>query len=294
MDGNTGTTMWVNLTTGAITNGSGPNVSGRFATDEGNGWWRIGITDLGNGNVGYMHVYPTDAANSINVTANGTDGIYLWGGALVQSTTVGPYIKTNATAQTSAVLVPEGLTAGASIFGTNIITPRNAFALNLDGASYAGVNDNGSIDITSAASMEFWVNATTDNVPQFIGKRLSGVSNWLRLYANGGTIYLEGNAGVNINTPIPTSTWTHFVGTISGTSATLYKNGVSVATGSVAFSMSNAAPVGIGAWLDSLTQVAVSTTYVNGQLANPRIYNRALTGAEVLRNYNADKAKFGL
>lgn len=223
-----------------------------------------------------------------------TADILVWGYSLRPASAGDAYIKTNATAQTSAVLVPEGLTAGASIFGTDIITPRNAFALNLDGASYAGVKDNASIDITSAASMEFWVNATTDNVPQFIGKRLSSDSNWLRLYGNAGTIYFEGNSGVSINTSIPTSTWTHFVGTINGTSATLYKNGVSVATGSITFSMSNAAPVGIGAWLDSLTQVAVSTTYVNGQLANPRIYNRALTAAEVLRNYNADKAKFGL
>ena len=299
LNGSSGTTMWVNLTTGAITNGIGANVSGRFATDEGNGWWRIGMTDLGNGSIGYMHIYPTDAASVNSVTANGTDGIYVWGGAMVQSTTAGPYIKTNATAQTSAVLVPEGLTAGASIFGTDIITPRNAFALNLDGASYAGVHDNASTDLTSAVTLEFWVKvpAVQSGVyGQMIGKRDAADSNWLRFYkTDGGLMVFEGNGGNSLTTATPSDTWTHFVGTINGTSAVLYKNGVSVNSGTLAFNLSEPVPVGLGAWLSSLTQVTSTDSYVeNGQLANPRIYNRALTAAEVLRNYNADKAKFGL
>jgi hypothetical protein len=37
-----------------------------------------------------------------------------------------------------------------------------------------------------------------------------------------------------------------------------------------------------------------SVRYYNDQLAQPRIYNRALTATEVVRNYNADKSKFGL
>ena len=32
----------------------------------------------------------------------------------------------------------------------------------------------------------------------------------------------------------------------------------------------------------------------NGNLAIARVYNRALTAAEVLQNYNAQKGRFGL
>jgi len=100
LNGGSGTAMWVNLTTGAITNGSGANVTGRFATDAGNGWWRIGFTDLGNGGTGYMHIYPTDSDSVVTVTSNGTDGILVWG-AQMETGVPTDYIETT----TSAVSV---------------------------------------------------------------------------------------------------------------------------------------------------------------------------------------------
>jgi hypothetical protein len=98
LNGSAGPAMWVNLTTGAITNGSTPNVVGRFATSVGDGWWRIGFADLGNGTIGYMHIYPTDTAGSQNVTANGTDGILIWGGQLNYGSVAQEYIKTTTAA----------------------------------------------------------------------------------------------------------------------------------------------------------------------------------------------------
>ena len=97
-NGFTGAAMWVNLTTGAITNGVGSSVSGRFATSVGNGWWRIGFADLGNGTTCYMHLYPTEAAGVNSVTANGTDGILVWGGQLNYGSVAQDYIKTTTTA----------------------------------------------------------------------------------------------------------------------------------------------------------------------------------------------------
>jgi hypothetical protein len=34
--------------------------------------------------------------------------------------------------------------------------------------------------------------------------------------------------------------------------------------------------------------------YVNGKIGVTRLYNSALTSAQVLQNYNADKSKYGL
>jgi hypothetical protein len=293
MNGNTGTTMWVNLTTGAITNGSGPNVSGRFATDEGNGWWRIGMTDLGNGSTGYMHVYPTDAASVNSVTANGTDGIYLWGGAMVQSTTAGAYIKTNATAQTSAVLVPEGLTAGASIFGTNIITPRNAFALNLDGASWAEVHDNASLDITSAITLEAWFDNTNayDSIRYLFDKSDNSTNGFeLRLFSQtGAQLVFRSLTPISITASIPSSGWVHVAGIYDGTNTKIYVNGIINSTLATTGTITaNDYPLTIGGDVQNVNYS------LNKPIALPRIYNRALTAAEVLRNYNSDRPKFGL
>jgi hypothetical protein len=34
--------------------------------------------------------------------------------------------------------------------------------------------------------------------------------------------------------------------------------------------------------------------YFNGEIASVRIYDRALTGAEVLQNFNATRSRFGI
>jgi len=34
--------------------------------------------------------------------------------------------------------------------------------------------------------------------------------------------------------------------------------------------------------------------YFNGKISNIQVYNRALSAAEVLQNYNASKSRFGL
>ena len=100
LSGGVGTTLWVNLTTGEITNGGGSNVSNRFATNVGNGWWRIGFTQSIAGTNGYMHVYGTDAAGSANVTVNGTDGIYAYGAQLEAGAYATSYIPTLSAAST--------------------------------------------------------------------------------------------------------------------------------------------------------------------------------------------------
>jgi hypothetical protein len=98
LNGGNGTIMWVNLTTGAITNGV--SASNRFATSVGNGWWRIGFTEQIATTIGYLHVYPTDAAGSAAVTANGTDGIYIYGAQIEAGAYATSYIPTTTAAVT--------------------------------------------------------------------------------------------------------------------------------------------------------------------------------------------------
>lgn len=79
--------------------------------------------------------------------------------------------------------------------------------------------------------------------------------------------------------------WYYFGWTISGTSLTFYLNGVPDGIATVSsFSVSSATRLGF----------ANSGEYCTGTVASTSIYNRALSPAEILENYSANKTRFGL
>ncbi len=279
---------WFNLDTGAVaTIQSGQTAT---MTAVGDGWYLCTLTGaIGTTNAPLLVDLGTATTDGSNVpTTNGST--FVWGVSNYVGAVGAPYIKTNATAQTSAVLVPEGLTAGASIFGTDIITPRNAFALNLDGASWAQVGDNASLDVTAAVTLEAWVYWDGTQISKGILGRYSNPDFSFLLYANSGTrvdAYFAQSGSTSYNSMAVG--WRHIVGTFNGNIQIVYIDGVNVASAVNPHTMSaGTKPIEIGRYDQN-----AGLAYGN-QLANPRIYNRALTAAEVLRNYNADKAKFGL
>ena len=77
--------------------------------------------------------------------------------------------------------------------------------------------------------------------------------------------------------------WIHIVGNYDGTKTTLYVNGSQVDQDTIpagTITNTNAKMIGKG---------ASSNRIYSDQIAQPRIYNRALTASEVLNNYNATK-----
>jgi len=262
-------------------------------------WKEFSITFTATAsNAANIHI-GTHQETGVVAQANGT--FFIDAFAIRPVTAGDAYIKTNATAQTSDVLVPEGLTAGASIFGTDIITPRNAFALNLDGKSWAEVHDNASVDLAYPATLEIWTyqfggQLSVNNVymPLFDKAPTSngGGGITLRRYSqtqSSGNGYLGIGGSYFMFGSLTYNEWNHIVAVVESGSQKIYVNGALVSTTTNAYTLSvNSEPVRIGYAPSDGVQ------YFYGSLANPRIYNRALTAAEVLRNYNADKAKFGL
>jgi hypothetical protein len=93
-------------------------------------------------------------------------------------------------------------------------------------------------------------------------------------------------------TVLPTlNRWHYLVGTFDGTYITTYLNGVSygskLSAGSIQYTV-NANRIRIG--INKNTQ----GQYFQGSVSNAKVYNRALSAAEVLQNYNALKGRFGL
>ena len=134
--------------------GSGSAAIAGYIDDVGNGWYRCSFS-FNLGTVSRVRIYPADGDNDIS----GTSGnIYIQDAQAITGSSVGPYIPTLSTAQTSAVLLPQGLTSGRDITGVNLFeNVRKQGALNLDGNSWAEVHDNASFDLTNL-TLEAWVN----------------------------------------------------------------------------------------------------------------------------------------
>ena len=278
---------------GDATSGSPTNTSYSIQ-NMGNGWFRCSISSQHtSGSV--IAVFSPAIAGAINGIndghqGDGVNGIYIWGGALSQSTIPKPYVYTGATAQTSPVLLPQGLTAGRDITGVNLFTNvRKQGALNLDGNSWAEVHDNASVDV-SEFTLEGWVytnSITSDN--RILSKWFSGYPNrTFQFTATNDDLYLYTSNGSSANSTsvlnvLSLNNWYHCVATYDGANLKIYLDGVLKATTASTITLKDSnEPVYIGAYVGSLDPSDNTT-------AQPRIYNRALTAEEVQKNYSAGK-----
>lgn len=131
--------------------------------------------------------------------------------------------------------------------------------------------DDGSIP----SSRDFQLQITSVNQVQFVAWNQAASL----LVATGGSTVSVGS-------------WNYVGGTWDGTTVKTYLNGIQQAFGSLAGTTihSSAVPVQIGA----LSGSAGLSSPFNGYIANSQIYNRALSQAEVVQNYNAQKSRFNL
>ena len=279
-----------------------PTNTSSFIEEAPNGWYRIGISAAMTSSSGQsmnfeFNVLPSGTPTwstygRVDQTTTTNDKVYIYGASLIEGAK-GVYIPTFGTAQTSPVLLPQGLTSGRDITGVNLFeNVRKQGALNLDGNSWAEVHDNASLDIGDF-TMETWVkfNELTGTYQVIFAKDDSNGDRSFELYLEptedkfGATIFDANNAQFNAST-INTTDWIHIVSTFNDTTNAWngYVNGALNKTATIAVSQNNTEnPLIIGAWYTK-TQFNVS-----GQIAQPRIYNRALTAEEVERNYNAGK-----
>jgi hypothetical protein len=125
-----------------------------------------------------------------------------------------------------------------------------------------------------------------------------GVNNCFLLHYRGAGFYLVGSDNVasgylGWDTAPASLRWNMLTGTWDGATMKLYTNGVKQAS-ELAFA---GGPSNILKSFN-LTQLGYYFNsfqpYTNGRIANFALYNRALTQAQVLQNYNATKTRFGL
>jgi hypothetical protein len=277
-----------NISTGATGNANG--ITDLIIEDAGNGWYRIGgkITTSSTSFNYFVTLIQSDVASRFQ-TYTGTDkGQYIWGAQATKSATLQPYLRNIGTsAITSEVLLPQGLTTGRDITGVNLFeNVRKQGALNLDGNSWAEVHENASIDI-SDCSLEAWVYLLPETIGtwQTIFSKVDQAN--LQIYLNPSDQLRHYNSTtaetILDSTPFNKNEWNHFILVEDGSDVLTYVNGVLQSTKTISLQMDGDGIFFIGAHTTS------GADAINAQLAQPRIYNRALTAEEVQRNYNAGK-----
>ena len=93
---------------------------------------------------------------------------------------------------------------------------------------------------------------------------------------------------ISVPITITTGQWQCYAITQVGTNCVMYKNGVSFYTSAVTstYRTSGFSQTTIGAY--------GASRYFNGKISNVLIYNRVLTAAEILQNFNAYRGRYGI
>jgi hypothetical protein len=195
--------------------------------------------------------------------------------------------------------------SGNGLNGTmsNITFTSPYFSYN-GSSSQVSIADNPLLEPGSGDwTIEFWVNhsviAGASRV--LIGKTDGGnAADWgygLRTASNGNTFMEMGNGSTSIQSTTSTlsiDTWYQVVGVwtnVASNSLALYINGSLIGSNSHSFTSikNTTAPLYLGSF-----NGGQFSQWLNGRMGVVRIYSSALTGSQVLQNFNADKSKYGL
>jgi hypothetical protein len=126
------------------------------------------------------------------------------------------------------------------------------------------------IDATSYGGWGFWVTSTNK------------LSFWVH----------SAKDLVSTGPSITNNTWQHVAFSYNYTekSVSFYLNGVlnsTITNSTIVEKVSNTTTLKIGAFRNA-------SNFFTGRISNAQVYNRALSGTEILQNYNAQKSRFGL
>ena len=108
---------------------------------------------------------------------------------------------------------------------------------------------------------------------------------------NDGTLNFYNNSSwyYSNNVGITTNTWYNVAFSFNGSTMSYYVNGVAAGTSALTWSETTAHNVFVGSWYSP------NTSYdFNGTIANAQLYNRGLSAAEVLQNFNALRGRYGI
>lgn len=170
-------------------------------------------------------------------------------------------------------------------------TGQTLSALSLNGTNqYVSIPTSSSLNLSTGLSVSAWVNpslsigrpilnkwASSDHSYAFATHWTSPSEFYLALYNSSTGNYFVRSTSANI----PVNTWTHLAATYNGSSVTLYKNGVAISSSATSVTGNLPSSITPNSQPQPLILGGDGSAYWNGSLDEVKLYNRALTLAEV-------------
>lgn len=188
------------------------------------------------------------------------------------------------------------LTYNSTLDLTNAAYDANG-NITFNGGNYIVAPENAVFN-TQTPTVEVWIktNSTTQNGFFF---EKGTVNSQYSLFQEGTNIVWRQRLSIGLTsmyattaTYISTSKWAHIVGTFTSGDRRLYINGALVASDTESGTIdTNPNGISIGAYGG---YNGGRGFYYSGQIGMVKVYNRALSGTEVLQNYDATKSRFNL
>ena len=147
-------------------------------------------------------------------------------------------------------------------------------------------------------TMECWCYPNSLNQYGFLFEK-GAVNSQYSMFLNQGNVFYFRTIGGTINnqdlsftttTYLTVNAWNHIACTYNGSSKVIYVNGVQIATVAASGTLNTGQ---INQYIGKYGAAGNNYPF-NGRIAESRVYNIALSAAQVLQNYNATKGKFGL
>ena len=159
-------------------------------------------------------------------------------------------------------------------------------ALSFNKTSY--IDFPSSLNINNAITMSAWVYPLSSSTQFIISDRTPCTSEGFSLKNNGVAGNINGDFNLNIN-PLPINTWSYLTASYNGSAVKIYVNGIEAnsteRTGNIV--KADRLRIGIRELLGECNPPGVAG--FNGTIDEIEIWNKALTGEEIMSKYNSNK-----
>ncbi|MEU1385856.1 MULTISPECIES: LamG-like jellyroll fold domain-containing protein [unclassified Nonomuraea] len=173
------------------------------------------------------------------------------------------------------------------------LTGRYGQALSFDGtSSWVTVADSSSLRLTNGMTLEAWVRPSSVTGWRTVLMKEFGADLAYAIMGSGGSgpaafIYTSSGANAPAASNLPLNTWSHVAATYDGSTLRMFVNGTQVATNPTVGNLrTGTSPLRIGG-------NSGSGEYFSGLIDEVRVYNKALTAAQITTDMNTPVGQQG-